>query len=78
MRHPGPRAWTSVRATEPSSQTLVFAAVIQAGLDTTVLLVRVGGGRAERKAGHGQREDVSTVPRSPFHPDLPLTLLSDT
>lgn len=78
MSHPGPRAWTSVRAMEPSSQTPGFAAVTQAGLDTTVLLVNVCVGSGERRAGRGQREDVSTVPCSPYRPDLPLTLLSDT
>lgn len=39
VKHPGPRAWTSVQATGPSSQTPGFAAVTQAGLDTTVLSV---------------------------------------
>lgn len=33
-------------------------------------------GSGERRAGRGQREDVSTMPQSPFCPDLPLTLLS--
>lgn len=41
-RHPGPHAWTSAQATEPSSQTQDFATVTQAGLDTTVPLVNTG------------------------------------
>lgn len=64
MRRPGPRAWTSVRATEPSSQTPGFAAVTQTGLDTTVLSVNVGRIRAQLR----WREEVSTVTCIPYIP----------
>lgn len=65
MTHPGPRARISVRATEPSSQTPGFAAVTQAGLDTTVLSVNAG----RRGTWHGWREEVSAVTCSAFSPD---------
>lgn len=61
MRRPEPRAWTSAQATEPSSQTPAFAAVTQAGLDTTVPLVSVG-----RRARRGWSKGLSAVTCSRF------------
>lgn len=61
MSHPGPHAWTSAQATEPSSQTPGFATATQAGPDTTAPLVNIGE-RDWRGGREGSVLHVTTQP----------------
>lgn len=67
MSHPGPHAWTSAQATEPSSQTPGFATATQAGPDTTAPLVNIGE-RDWRGRREGSVLHVTTQPWSVVWP----------
>lgn len=61
VRHPGPRAWTSAQAMEPSSQTPGFAAVTQAGLDMTAPSVSCGEKSTVGTWGGPSHGDMLTI-----------------